>query len=114
MGASSKLVCDGCLATMDNHESGLAGSDHYIGSRRCGGKWLFDISDQIQNAISPSHYHSDTALEVIDVIEAFRLGYNLGNVIKYILRVDKKGERVENLRKARQYLNREIEGKWFE
>lgn len=56
----------------------------------------------------PAHYQSDR-FEVIDIIEAFELNFNLGNVIKYILRAGKKGDRLEDLRKAQWYLNREIE-----
>ena len=36
------------------------------------------------------------------------LGYNLGNVVKYITRADHKGNTMEDLLKARWYLNREI------
>lgn len=56
----------------------------------------------------PPHYKGD-GLEVIDVIEAFGLGFSLGNAVKYILRADKKGRRVEDLRKAVWYLTHEIE-----
>ncbi len=56
----------------------------------------------------PSHYKSGT-IEAIEVIEAFELGFHLGNVVKYILRADKKGSRLENLKKAEWYLKREIE-----
>ena len=56
----------------------------------------------------PDHYQSDS-IEVIDVIEAYDLNFNLGNVIKYVLRADKKNDRVEDLRKAQWYINRELE-----
>lgn len=55
----------------------------------------------------PAHYNAD-GIEVIDVIEAFGLGFRLGNVVKYILRADRKEQPVEDLRKARWYLDREI------
>lgn len=57
----------------------------------------------------PSHYQSDSGLEAIDVIEAFFMrNYFLGNVFKYIARAGKKGDRLEDLKKARWYLDREI------
>jgi hypothetical protein len=58
----------------------------------------------------PKHYQAKdgSMLEVIDVIEAFKLGYRLGNVIKYVLRHDRKNT-IEDLKKAVWYLNREIE-----
>lgn len=59
-------------------------------------------------AIRPDHYKRG-GLEAIDVIEAFDLGFNLGNVAKYILRAGHKDSRVQDLKKARYYLDREIE-----
>ena len=56
----------------------------------------------------PTHYQSKTGLEAIDVIEAFDLNFNLGNVIKYILRCGKKDAAVQELAKAKWYLEREI------
>lgn len=55
----------------------------------------------------PAHYQSATGLEAIQVIEAFGLGFSLGNVVKYVLRAPKKGG-TEDLKKARWYLDREI------
>lgn len=57
----------------------------------------------------PPHYKSAAGLESIDVIEAFELGFHLGNVVKYILRHTKKGSPLQDLKKARWYLDREIE-----
>lgn len=56
----------------------------------------------------PDHYKSPTGLETIDVIEAFGLGFHAGNAVKYILRAGRKGDRTEDLKKARWYLNRLI------
>jgi hypothetical protein len=56
---------------------------------------------------SPPHYTAG-GIETIDFIEAKKLGYNLGNVVKYITRSDLKGDRLENLQKAQWYLNREV------
>ena len=59
----------------------------------------------------PSHYSygKDNLYEAIKVIEAWELGFNLGNTIKYISRAGKKGNRKEDLEKALWYLKREIE-----
>lgn len=59
----------------------------------------------------PSHY-TYAKFEVYEVIKAFGLGFNLGNVVKYILRHPHKGG-LEDLKKARWYLEREIE-EWEE
>ena len=57
----------------------------------------------------PAHY-SKGGVEAIDVIEAWRLGFNLGNVVKYIARAGHKPDAsfVDDLKKARWYLERQI------
>ena len=55
----------------------------------------------------PAHYKVG-GIETIDFIEAKSLGYNLGNVVKYITRSDHKGDKLQDLQKAAWYLNREI------
>jgi hypothetical protein len=62
---------------------------------------------------SPSHYKVN-GIEAIDVIEAFGLGFRLGNVVKYILRADRKGASIADLKKARWYIEREIESRLAE
>ena len=55
----------------------------------------------------PEHYKVG-GIETIDFIESKELGYNLGNVVKYITRSDHKGNKLQDLQKAQWYLNREI------
>ena len=65
--------------------------------------------DPINN---PQHYGGDAnPYEAIKVIEAWALGFHLGNVVKYISRAGKKDpvRELEDLKKARWYLDREIE-----
>ena len=62
------------------------------------------ITDNVNH---PSHYKAG-GIETIDFIEAKKLGYNLGNVVKYVSRADYKGRLVEDLLKAQWYLTREI------
>lgn len=58
---------------------------------------------------TPSYY-GDGTYEVMKVIEAWGLGFKLGNAVKYIARAGKKdpAKEVEDLRKAREYLRRRI------
>lgn len=58
----------------------------------------------------PSHYGgADNPYEAIKVIEAWDLGFCLGNTVKYILRAGKKADpALQDLKKARWYLDREI------
>ena len=55
----------------------------------------------------PPHY-TVGGVETIDFIEAKGLNYHLGQVIKYVSRAGKKGDALQDLQKARWYLNREI------
>lgn len=59
----------------------------------------------------PSHYGGkDNPYEAIKVIEAWGVGFNLGSVLKYISRCGKKHKTpIEDLEKARWYLDREIQ-----
>lgn len=55
----------------------------------------------------PKHYTTGS-MEVIDAIEGLGLGFHAGNVVKYVARYKHKGG-VEDLKKARWYLERLIE-----
>lgn len=57
----------------------------------------------------PAHY-CDGRIEVIDFIEDKKLGYHLGNVVKYVCRAGKKHPEteIEDLEKALWYLQRQI------
>lgn len=65
------------------------------------------MSDSVNH---PDHYGgADNPYEAIKVIEAWNLGFCLGNAVKYISRAGKKGSKLEDLKKAAWYINREIE-----
>lgn len=60
----------------------------------------------------PAHYGGESSpYEVIKVIEAWGLGFHLGNSVKYIARAGRKdpAREIEDLEKARWYLSRRIE-----
>ena len=71
------------------------------------GTMRFVKSPESDSVNHPAHYKVG-GIETIDFIEAKKLGYNLGNVVKYITRADHKGNKLEDLRKAQWYLTREI------
>lgn len=65
------------------------------------------MSDAINH---PPHYGGeDDPFECIKVIEAWRLGFHLGNAVKYINRAGRKGDRLTDLKKAAWYLDRAIQ-----
>ena len=59
-----------------------------------------------KNVSHPSHYNQ--GIEAIDIIASWDLNFSLGNAIKYILRSPYKGKQIEDLEKARWYIDREI------
>lgn len=61
------------------------------------------------NVCHPAHYGGDTTYEAIKVIEAWQLDFCLGNCLKYLCRAGKKGDELEDLRKAAWYLSRAIQ-----
>lgn len=57
----------------------------------------------------PQHYGgADNPYEAIKVIRAWGLGFSLGNAVKYICRAEHKERTVEDLKKARWYIDEEI------
>ena len=62
------------------------------------------MSDPVNH---PDHYNSGK-FEVIEVIEDWNLGFCTGNAVKYLARADLKGKPIEDLEKARWYLDYEI------
>ena len=58
----------------------------------------------------PIHYGGeDNPYETIKVIEAWGLGFHLGNAVKYLSRAGKKASNpIEDLEKAKWYIDREI------
>lgn len=69
------------------------------------------MSEQVNH---PQHYGGkNNPYEAIKVIEAWDLGFNLGNTVKYISRAGKKGtdKELQDLNKALWYLNREVQNK---
>ena len=62
----------------------------------------------MSNIDSPKHYNTGK-IEVIDAIEAWTMGFCDGNVIKYVARHKHKGRPIEDLKKAKWYLERLIQ-----
>lgn len=59
--------------------------------------------------MNKSYYADGRKYEPIDVINDWKLGFNLGNAVKYISRVGRKAtDPVSDLRKAVDYINYEI------
>jgi len=98
---SEKLGCTVSYVYPIRWDSKTANKKLFDGALKAGAKSAPDMVNH------PPHYTAG-GIETIDFIEAKKLGYNLGNVIKYITRSDLKGSQLEDLEKALWYLNREI------
>jgi len=64
-----------------------------------------------ENINHPSHYGGESNVyEAIKVIDAWELGFALGNTVKYISRAGKKdkSKEIEDLKKALWYLQHHI------
>lgn len=64
------------------------------------------MSDNVKH---PSHYVEGRKFEPKDVIRDWGLNFNLGNAVKYIARAGRKADLVEDLKKAQQYIQFEID-----
>ena len=63
-----------------------------------------------REGVNHPSYYKRGGVEAIDAIEAWGLGFNLGNVVKYIARAGRKtADGLQDLKKAAWYLSREIE-----
>jgi hypothetical protein len=75
-------------------------------------KVTIDEDKSNSNVIHPKHYGGkDNPYEAIKVIEAWDVGFNLGNTLKYISRAGKKDNIIQDLEKALFYLDREIQNR---
>jgi hypothetical protein len=103
--ASGKCAATGCLATYDDPQVEV---DRVVQARQYLDRVKFDPVNR------PKHYadQADPAYEPIKVIEAWNLGFCLGNTVKYIARhgrkVSNRAGEIEDLEKARWYLDRRI------
>jgi hypothetical protein len=66
------------------------------------------VAEPMKDMVNKPPHYTDGGMEVIDFIEAKRLDYHLGNVVKYITRAGKKDDELQDLQKARWYLDRAI------
>ena len=57
----------------------------------------------------PSHYVEGRKFEPKDVIRDWGLNFNLGNAVKYLARAGRKDDIVQDLKKAQEYIQFEID-----
>lgn len=108
--------CRGCIL----YNCSRCGKGVHFLSKNCTGYHMSDtevneaydivFNNKPIDAVNPSHY-KDGKIEVIDYIEDKKLGFCLGNAVKYISRAGKKdpSKEVEDLKKAKWYIERRIQ-----
>jgi hypothetical protein len=64
---------------------------------------------QVDMRATQLHYENNKGYDVIDFIKDYNLNFNRGNIIKYLARAGKKDNELQDLRKALDYLQREID-----
>lgn len=70
--------------------------------------WLkWDMKKTKENE-TPEHYKTDNNIDVIDFCKIYNLNFNRGNIVKYVCRAGKKDDEIKDLKKALDYLQREI------
>jgi len=71
-------------------------------------EWVDCKEGEVDVVNQPKHYtEHPSGIECIQVTE--HMGFNLGNAIKYIWRCDLKLDAIEDLKKAKWYIDREID-----
>lgn len=125
-GVSKELTCEGCGVTFTHKKEKAQGRwpkycpeclPKYSKVPKKKEEVVQTIEEEVTQTVAlpkkedvinhPSHYTRGN-IEVIDFIEDQQLPYHLGNVIKYIARAGHKGDKLEDLKKARWYLDRYI------
>lgn len=106
-GISTAQPCEACFKKYNSCKHGIPCNTtdspcFTLWKNRCFNQW--NNPDPVNK---PQHY-TFGRFEVIDVIEDWQLGFHTGNVVKYIARAKHKGNELEDLRKARWYLDRAI------
>jgi predicted translin family RNA/ssDNA-binding protein len=84
--------------------------------------WENEVNTKNQNTFKKEYYENNTdkkgenfivtkAFDVIDICYIFGLPFDIGNVLKYVIRAGKKdkSKEIEDLKKAAEYLNRKIQ-----
>ena len=64
---------------------------------------------KLEEMVSVPEYYKTQTFDVIDICKSYNLNFNKGNIIKYVCRAGKKDSELQDLKKALDYIQREIE-----
>ena len=113
----SNLICNTCDWYKDNY---CTNSDSMFvdmkteGKNTCGNYYPalsinIEPSAMPKETVNHPNHYNIGEIEAIDFIESWDLNFSLGNAIKYIARAPYKNDELEDLKKARWYIDREIQ-----
>lgn len=106
---SMDYICDICPFSFINVKDGHSCYTRLrIDNIQIALDYLKENNPTNDNVNSPIHYNKGN-IEVIDVIEDWKLNFNLGNAIKYIARCEHKENKKQDLEKAKWYIERELQ-----
>ena len=86
----------------------IASFDKWLDNQLAKAKEKREETKRSEQKVDHPAYYNQGKIEAIDYIEDHDLGFCLGNVIKYVTRAGHKGDALEDLKKARWYLDRRI------
>jgi len=66
----------------------------------------------MSNVLNPDHY-TQMAIEPIEVIEQGKMDYHVASAVAYLMRGGRKGDAIDDYKKALNFLHRRIYGTWF-
>lgn len=67
------------------------------------------VEENPKQTTIPTHYQTKKGYDVIDIAKDYNLNFNRGSTIKYICRAGKKENEIDDLKKAIEFLSREVE-----
>ena len=119
------MICDNCKWAEIQPETDLAGRYVYCKKNHCYtypasscGYYenkmpeytitFTDATDSTEDIINHPQHYAGTKIETLDYIEDKGFCYHLGQVVKYVSRAGRKGDMLEDLKKAKWYLDRKI------
>ena len=106
------IGCRFALEGMWRHEAGIKDNHGSDDAPTYAQEQLAETEKREKRRERVNHpdYYKRGGIEAIDAIEAWGLGFCLGNAVKYICRAGRKtADSLQDLQKAAWYLNREIE-----
>lgn len=68
----------------------------------------FNKSMWFNEAPQKVEHYKTSSIDVIDFCKVYDLSFNRGNIVKYVCRAGKKQSEIDDLKKAKDYLEREI------